>query len=95
MCSRQSDSYFFCIFCEPGDNTNAAAANSDQANNKEPSAKNDEINKQNCEAAKKNLDIFKVHKRVKMDDGKIVYLDGEEKQKRIEEAEAQIRLFCK
>ena len=53
------------------------------------------IKSQNCEAAKKNLAVYKVYKRIKGPDGKVTALSDEDRQKRIEEAQNQIDLFCK
>ena len=62
--------------------------------NKELSAEDQKLKKQNCEAAKKNLEVYKVYTRVKGSDGKVTTLSDEERQKRIEEAQNQVNLFC-
>lgn len=69
-------------------------SSSQQSGDNEQSADNAELKRVNCAAAKKNLDIYKVHRRVKDQSGKVTTLSDEERQKRIEEAEAQVRLFC-
>ena len=80
------------------------AASTTQATNDTPAPTpkdNDELTEegkkikaQNCIAAKKNLDVYKVYKRVKGQDGKVTTLSDEERQKRIEEAQNQVNLFC-
>lgn len=58
------------------------------------SAEEAKLKEQNCEAARRNLEVYKVYKRVKNQDGEITTLTDEERQKRVEEAESQVRLYC-
>ena len=53
-----------------------------------------EIRQKNCEAAKKNLEVYTVYRRIRKEDGSVVRLDDNERQKRIDEAKKQIEEFC-
>lgn len=57
-------------------------------------AKSAEIRQKNCEAAKKNLEVYTVYRRIRKEDGSVVRLDDNERQKRIDEAKKQIEEFC-
>ena len=57
-------------------------------------AKNKKIREQNCKGARQNLSIYSKYSRVKQEDGKVVKLDSEERQRRIKESEEAIKEFC-
>lgn len=57
-------------------------------------ARAQEIRRQNCERAKKNLEVYTVFRRIKNEDGEVVYVDDNVRQQRIEEAKAAIKEFC-
>lgn len=49
----------------------------------------------NCEAAKGNLQLYQTRGRVKTPEGDIVELNDEVRQKKVSQAEEQIKKFCK
>ncbi|HEY0720612.1 MAG TPA: DUF4124 domain-containing protein [Gammaproteobacteria bacterium] len=50
----------------------------------------------NCEAAKANLELYKTSDRIKQaDDGKVVAMDEELRGKKMQQAEEQIKKYCK
>lgn len=49
----------------------------------------------NCEAAQGNLQIYKTRGRIKTPEGEIVELNDEVRQKKVQQAEEQIKKFCK
>ncbi len=50
----------------------------------------------NCEAAKANLELYKTSDRIKQaEDGKIVAMDEEQRGKKMQQAEEQIKKYCK
>lgn len=51
--------------------------------------------KRNCEAARGNLATYKIARRVKQSDGEVVVMDDERRQKKMNEAEEQIKKFCR
>ncbi len=57
-------------------------------------ARAQQLKKENCERAKKNLEVFTVYRRIKNEDGEVVYVDDNVRQQRIEEAKAAIKEFC-
>lgn len=61
---------------------------------KEEMAKGKEIRDKNCEQAKKSLELYTVYRRVRDKDGNVVYLDDNERAKRIEESKQAIKDFC-
>ncbi len=54
-----------------------------------------EMYKHNCEAAKANLETFKYARRVQKPDGDFIVMDDDNRQKMTQEAEEQIKKFCK
>lgn len=58
------------------------------------SQQNAEIRKKNCEAAKKNLRAYEISRRIRTPDGKVVRLDDNERQKRIEESKQAVKDYC-
>lgn len=54
-----------------------------------------EIYQRNCEAARGNLEMYKSARRVQQADGEIVVMDDEIRQKKMQQAEEQIKKFCK
>ena len=84
--------------------SNSASGTAEQSESDNPSegggsenlsAEDKKLKEQNCDAAKKNLAVYKVYTRVKGSDGKVTTLSDEDRQKRMEEAQNQIDLFCK
>lgn len=61
---------------------------------KEEVAKGKEIREKNCEQAKKSLELYTVYRRVRDKDGTVVYLDDNERAKRIEESKNAVKEFC-
>ena len=61
---------------------------------KEEVAKGEETRKKNCEIAKKSLEQYTAFRRMRDKDGNVVYLDDNERQKRIDDAKAAIKEFC-
>ena len=49
----------------------------------------------NCEAAKGNLETYKTARRIKTPDGEIVVMDDEIRQQKMQQAQEQIKKFCK
>lgn len=58
-------------------------------------ARAQEIRRQNCERAKKNLEVYTVFRRIRNEEGEVVYVDDNVRQQRIAEAKAAIKEFCK
>lgn len=54
-----------------------------------------EIYSRNCEAARGNLETYKTARRVQQSDGEVVVMDDEIRQKKMQQAEEQIKKFCK
>jgi hypothetical protein len=54
-----------------------------------------EIYSRNCEAARGNMETYKTARRVQQADGEIVVMDDEIRQKKMQQAEEQIKKFCK
>jgi hypothetical protein len=61
---------------------------------KEEVAKGEEQRQKNCEQAKKSLELYTVYRRVRDKDGNVVYLDDNERAKRIADSKAAIKEFC-
>ena len=61
---------------------------------KKEEAKAEEIRQKNCEQAKKALETYTVYRRIRDKDGNVVYLDDNERAKRIADAKAGIKEFC-
>lgn len=61
---------------------------------KQEVAKGEETRKKNCEIAKKSLEQYTAFRRMRDKDGNVVYLDDNERQKRIDDAKAAIKEFC-
>jgi hypothetical protein len=53
------------------------------------------VKRQNCEAAKRNLDIYTRHNKIKQSDGSELVLSEEMREERIQQAEEDIKNFCK
>jgi len=53
-----------------------------------------ELRKKNCKAARHNLRVYTVHKRIQQEDGSVIRLDDNERQRKIEEAKKAIKEFC-
>ena len=71
---------------EEGEQAAEAAANQQR----------EEAKKKNCEIAKKNLANLQRggHRRVRLPDGTVTYLEDEDRQQRIEENKKRVREFC-
>lgn len=54
-----------------------------------------DVYRRNCEAAKGNLETYKTARRVKQSDGEVVVMDDEKRQQKMQQAEEQIKKFCK
>lgn len=54
-----------------------------------------EIYSRNCEAARGNMETYKTARRVQQSDGEIVVMDDEIRAKKLQQAEEQIKKFCK
>lgn len=54
-----------------------------------------EIFQRNCEAARGNLETYKTARRIKQSDGEVVVMDDEIRAKKMQQAEEQIKKFCK
>ena len=54
-----------------------------------------EIYQRNCEAARGNLETYKTARRVQQSDGEVVVMDDEKRQQKTQQAEEQIKKFCK
>lgn len=54
-----------------------------------------EIYKRNCEAARGNLETYKTARRIQEADGGVVVMDDEIRAKKMQQAEEQIKKFCR
>jgi len=54
-----------------------------------------EIYKRNCEAARGNLETYKTARRIQNADGGVVVMDDEIRAKKMQQAEEQIKKFCR
>lgn len=88
-----------------GDETESPATTTTPAASSAPSSsskdtvkkeleKNRAIREKNCEISKKNLEAYTVFRRVMDKDGKAIYLDDNERAKKIEEAKKGVEEFC-
>ncbi len=61
---------------------------------KQQEAKGEEMRQKNCAAAKQQLETYTAFRRIRKKDGSVVYLDDNERAKRIEDAKSAIKEFC-
>jgi hypothetical protein len=57
-------------------------------------AKNAQLRKTNCEAAKTKLEVYTVYRRMKDEQGNIVRIADDERERKIQEAKESIKEFC-
>lgn len=57
-------------------------------------AKNIALRKANCEAAKNKLEVYTVYRRMKDEQGNIIRITDEERERKIQEAKENIKEFC-
>lgn len=97
----RSDSHSSGSSSAPTDQSAPATGSSSSGNNdqgsaviKEEMAKGEEQRQKKCELAKKALETYTVYRRVRDKDGNVIYLDDNERAKRIEDSKAAIKEFC-